>query len=207
MTLIPRTGLLAALCCLTSAAAYAEPCRYADQKLPECQGDGRLTVHSTNSESGKFAAKLIFLADQLERNVDHKNTQNSYVVGSFANLNNLTETSPLGRLIAENLIHELQVRHWKVYEARLMKNVLINERGEFTLSRDPRQLRDEYQVSGVVAGTYVESDGNLVINARIIDIGTGVVISSGQIQFPANWFTDGLLMEEKGRKAMKIVGG
>ncbi len=206
MKSISLGGLFAALC-LASTPLLAEPCLYNNKDLPTCQDDGRLQVHSANSASGKFAAKLIFLADQLERNVDRKYTQNTYIVGSFANLNNLAETSPLGRLISESLIHELQVRHWKIYEARLMKNVLINERGEFTLSRDTKQLRDEYHITGVVSGTYVESDGNLIINARIVDINSGVVVSSGQVQFPANWFTDGLLMEDKGRRTMKIVGG
>lgn len=88
-----------------------------------------------------------------------------------------------------------------------MKSVLINERGEFTLSRDIKHLRDEYRINGVVSGTYVESDGSVIVNARIMDIDSGLVVSSGQVQIPANWFTDGLLMDEKGMKAMKIVGG
>lgn len=90
-TLLLATGLGGA------AAVMAEPCNYADRGLPECQADGRLPVQSAYSEPGRFAAKLIFLADQLERNVDRKNGQQTYIVGSFANLNDLASTISPGQ--------------------------------------------------------------------------------------------------------------
>lgn len=103
-------------------------------------------------------------------------------------------------------MHELQVRAWRVYEPRLMQNFVINKNGEFTLSRDVRHLRENYGVTNVVAGTIMNSDDQLVINARVIDTNTGMVVSSGQIQIPSNWFTNGLL-EEPRQRNFKIIGG
>ena len=171
-----------------------------------CFTEGSIPVQQVQSAPGKFAAKIIFLADQLERNLDRKNSSMSFLVSSFTNLNNLAETSPLGRLIAENLMHELQGRAWRVYEPRLMQNFVINKNGEFTLSRDVRHLREQYGVSNVVAGTIMNSDDQLIINARVIDTNTGMVVSSGQIQIPSNWFTNGLL-EEPRQRNFKIIGG
>lgn len=188
------------------AVVYAQQCQTVAGQLVPCTTEGSIPVQHVQSAPGKFAAKIIFLADQLERNIGRKGANSSFLVSSFTNLNNLAETSPLGRLIAENLMHELQVRAWRVYEPRLMQNFVINKNGEFTLSRDVRHLRENYGVSNVVAGTIMNSDDQLVINARVIDTNTGMVVSSGQIQIPSNWFTNGLL-EEPRQRNFKIIGG
>jgi TolB-like protein len=149
---------------------------------------------------------MIFLADQIERNADRKSLSNTFIVTSFVNLNKLSETTPFGRLVAEDIIHELQVRKWQVFEVRLTKDIVINESGEFSLSRDIMKLRDQYKIGGIVAGTYSVSGGHVIVNSRVIDINTGLVVSSGQIHLPVNWFTDELLVNDDHLKTMKVVG-
>lgn len=190
------------------AVVYApqQQCQTVAGHLVPCFTEGSIPIQHVQSAPGKFAAKIIFLADQLERNMGRKGSNASFLISSFTNLNNLAETSPLGRLIAENLMHELQVRAWRVYEPRLMQNFVINKNGEFTLSRDVKHLREHYGVTNVVAGTIMNSDDQLVINARVIDTSTGMVMSSGQIQIPSNWFTNGLIEEPRVRN-FKIIGG
>ncbi|GEM_PF-972541 len=163
-------------------------------------------VQDSGSTVGRFNARTIFLADQIERNADRKSLSNTFIVTSFVNLNKLSETTPFGRLIAENIIHELQVRKWQVFEVRLTKDIVINESGEFSLSRDIKKLRDQYKIGGIVAGTYSVSGGHIIVNSRVIDINTGLVVSSGQIHLPVTWFTDELLFHDEHLKAMKVVG-
>ena len=163
-------------------------------------------VQDSGSTVGRFNARMIFLADQIERNADRKSLSNTFIVTSFVNLNKLSETTPFGRLVAENIIHELQVRKWQVFEVRLTKDIVINESGEFSLSRDIMKLRDQYKIGGIVAGTYSVSGGHVIVNSRVIDINTGLVVSSGQIHLPVNWFTDELLVNDDYLKTMKVVG-
>lgn len=171
----------------------------------DCLRPNELPVLQANSAPGKFSSRMIFLADQLERNIDHKQVNSSYLIGSFVDLNDMTKSSPMGRLIAENLMHELQVRSWRIFEPRLMQNFMINEGGEFVLSRDVKQLKTKYGVSGVVAGTYIVSGDYTVVNARVINVDNGIVLSTGQVQVPSNWFSDSL-MSASAIRAMKIVG-
>jgi len=163
-------------------------------------------VLESGSTVGRFNARMIFLADQIERNAERKSLSNTFIVTSFVNLNKLSETTPFGRLIAENIIHELQIRKWQVFEVRLTKDIVINETGEFSLSRDIKKLRDQYKIGGIVAGTYSVSGGHVIVNTRVIDINTGLVVSSGQIHLPVNWFVDELLFNDDSLKAMKVVG-
>jgi len=144
----------------------------------------RLDVLSSNSEEGRLNSKIIFLADQIVRNLNSRFMYEPVVVTTFVNLDNMKETSGLGRLIAENIIHELQVRGWKVFDIRLAKDIVVKPQGEFSITRDIRNLRNYYNVNAVITGTYAITSNVVIVNARVIDVKTGIVISSGQVAFP-----------------------
>ncbi len=165
----------------------------------------QVTSQITHPPVGNFNDRMKNLADQLDKNVSGNNPSNTYMVTSFANLDKLGATTALGRLIAENLIHGLQTHKWQIVEARLTKEIDINAAGEFSLSRDIAKLKDELEISGVVTGTYSVADGNITINARVIDTTTGIVISSAQTYIPANWVFDASFSNENNNKTMKII--
>ena len=154
---------------------------------------------------GNFNDKMKNLADQLDRNVVGNSLSNRYVVTSFTNLDKIDDTNALGRLISENLIYGLQMHKWQIIEIRLTKGVDINAAGEFFMSRDINKLKDEYKISGAVTGTYSLAEGNLTINARVIDVNTGIVISSGQTYIPGNMLPATPFQDESSTKTMKIL--
>jgi TolB-like protein len=168
--------------------------------------DEPLGIQNGQTMVGRFNSQMIFMADQIERNTDRNSLANTFLVTSFTNLNKLSETTAFGRLVAENIIHELQVRKWKVFEVRLNRDVVINETGEFSLSRDIKKIKESYKIGGIVTGTYSVAGNHVIVNARVIDIDSGLVASSAQIHMPVNWFTDALLSNEDNIKPMKIVG-
>lgn len=159
------------------------------------------------SRAARFSAAIAQLAEQLERNTRHKTLLPAVLASTFVNLDDLDDTSPLGRLITENLVHELQVRRWNVYDIRLSKAVAVNPTGEFVLTRDPKLLEYQYLVAGVLAGTYSITGEEVFVNARIIDINTGVVVSSGQISLPIDEFGARLLVDGDQLKPMRIIRG
>jgi len=167
--------------------------------------DEPLAPQNSQTTIGRFNARMIFMADQLERNAERGKLANTVIITSFTNLNKITETTAFGRLLSENLMHELQVRKWQVYEIRLSKDVTVSEKGEFSLSRDTKDLKETYKIGGIVTGTYSVVDGNIIVNARVMDMNTGMVVSSAQIHLPANWFTDMLLFNDDLLQPMKIM--
>jgi len=168
--------------------------------------DEPLQIQQSHTPAGKFNSQMIFMSDQLERNADRKSLDSTFIVTSFSNLNNLAETTSFGRLVAENVIHELQVRNWKVFEVRLTRDVVINETGEFSLSRDIKKIKELYKVGGIVTGTYSIAGNHVIVNAKVIDISSGLVTSSAQIHLSRNSFVDDLLHVEHNNISMKIVG-
>jgi len=154
------------------------------QDLHNLEIKHRLDILSSDFPEGSFNSKVIFLADQLVRNLDSRFKYEPVVVTTFVNLDNMKETSGLGRLIAEDLIHELQVRGWKVFDIRLARDIVVKPQGEFSITRDIRNIRNYYKVNSVITGTYAITSNTVIVNARVIDVKTGVVVSSGQVVFP-----------------------
>ena len=164
-----------------------------------------LNIIESRNPIGYLNSQAIFLADQLERNLDKKYIASPVMVTSFLNLDNLKETSGLGRLLAESLIHELHIRRWKVIDARLVKDIIINTQGEFALSRDIKNIKASYNVTGIVTGTYTVTESAVIVNAKVMDIDSGVITSSGQISIPLNGM-ESLLFNYSKPQTMKIKG-
>ncbi|MBF0564686.1 MAG: hypothetical protein HQK89_05530 [Nitrospirae bacterium] len=164
-----------------------------------------LGVIRSRTPIGNLNAMIIFLADQLERNVDFQDVSSPIIVTSFPNLDNLKETSRLGRLISETLMHELQVRKWAVLDIRIMNEVVMNDDGEFSLSRDIKRVKEQYHIGGIVTGTYSYTPECIVINARLINPQTGIVLSTAQVSLPYAGI-ESLLVHYSQPKPMKIAG-
>ena len=162
-------------------------------------------TQTTSPPIEDFNGRMKNLADQLDKNIVASSHSNTYIVTSFTHLDKLGDTMSLGRLISENLIHGLQLHKWQIIEVRLTKGIDITAAGEFSLSRDINKLKDEYKISGVVTGTYSVAEGNLTINARVIDINTGIVVSSAQTYIPTDWLPDSSIPKDNGTNAMKIL--
>lgn len=151
-----------------------------------------VTANST-LPSGVFNASMMFLAEQLDRNVAADMRQRPTVITNIATLNALNETSALGRLISEHVMHELQVRSWAVMDIRLAKEIMITENGEFTLSRDAKKLRDNMPALNVITGTYTATSDGILVSVRAVDLSSGRVLSTAQTRLARDKFTLGLM--------------
>jgi TolB-like protein len=152
-----------------------------------------IVLQGSSSSAGIFNSGMIFLADQLDRNVDPAFRSRPTVITSIASLANLNESSGLGRLVGEHLIHELQVRAWSVADIRLTRGLIVNNGGEFSLSRDMTQLRESFPIANIVTGTYSTTPDGVLLSVRVIDSSTGRVVSSGQTRFLRDRFIASLV--------------
>lgn len=152
-----------------------------------------IDVVSSNSATGTLNAASMFIAEQLVRNLDPDFKSRSLIVTDFMALTTLNETSQLGRLLAQNLMHEMQLRSWNVADVTFRRAVQIEPSGEFALSRDPKQLKATPQVGSMITGTYVNTTEGLILNVRMIHVLTGNVVSSAQLKLPPNTVTTQLI--------------
>ncbi|MBU3603355.1 FlgO family outer membrane protein [Polynucleobacter sp. AP-Kaivos-20-H2] len=183
---------LSAISLLVSAQAQAQSGQEKTLSPYPFRYESISLVPSTSS-TGTLNSASMFIAEQLERNLSPEMRSRALMVTDFVALNTLNETSQLGRLLAQNLMHEMQLRNWTVTDVTFRKNILIEASGEFSLSRDPKQLKPAAQVGSIITGTYVNTAEGLILNVRMIQVNSGAVVSTAQVKLPADRLISHLL--------------
>lgn len=120
-----------------------------------------------------------FVSDELL--IDANVKENNIIVTSFVNLHKLKETSKFGRIFSENLINYITKKGFKVADFRGQNFVSINKNGEFFLTRDATKLNEKVKNKYVLVGTYSPYKDGVLVNARLIDNITGVVLSASTV--------------------------
>ncbi|MBI3874332.1 MAG: hypothetical protein HY307_04955 [Arcobacter sp.] len=126
---------------------------------------------------------IVEISNQLLLNIPSTSQkQNKLILTTFVDLNTLSKTSSVGRIISESLIDELHSKNFKILDFRMQEVITVNSQGEFSLSRDINKLKDEVPEALIVVGTYALIDDNtMVLNARIMNTFTSDVISTAKV--------------------------
>ena len=149
-------------------------------------------------EATEFKARVRELGRQLLTNAKESIAEEYVVtINSFVNLNNLYKTSSFGRYIAEELIGELQVAGVEVIDVRKAAGLMIDEKhGEYGLSRDMNELSYAHASQSMVVGTYTYAQGQVFLNARLLQNSDGMVLSNASLVFDLDPVTRQMLSDE-----------
>ena len=136
---------------------------------------------------------VISIAQQLEKNRIMTPVRSQLMIANFVSLHDLSETSSFGQLASANLMHELQIRNWNIMDPLFTRDLYIGPTGEFALSRDPKRLPASLPSLEIITGTYQITSDSIILNVRVIDAHTSVVISTAQVIFPKNQVINALV--------------
>lgn len=154
--------------------------------------------------SGTLNQVISFLGSQLANNRNIPNVAETRIaVGSFVDLSHLDETDKLGMVVAENLMHEMHVRGFGVVDFKTRDSLKVRPAGDFVFSRDIADLKRSYNIHYFLAGTISRNADGVVINARLIQTDTSLVVSTAQ-GFIANRNLD-RVFSERGRPVEKVT--
>ena len=118
-------------------------------------------------------------------------------VSTFVNLNNLYATSALGRYVGEQFIGELQAGGVEVVDVRKTPGILMSKNhGEYSLSRDMKELGYIHNAQAMVVGTYAVAEGRVYLNARLLRNGDNVVLAAATMELPMDQVVAGMLADE-----------
>ncbi|MBO9496134.1 hypothetical protein J7438_18905 [Thalassotalea sp. G20_0] len=129
---------------------------------------------------------------QLAATAMAKKAQDELPVGatilstSLADINQLSNTTTLGRVLGEQLSSALSDIGYDLIEIKMRDSVFIDDfkAGEFSLSRNLDNLSKSYNADAIVTGTYAVGSSTVYISARMIDTSTKHVISTADFQIP-----------------------
>ncbi len=149
--------------------------------------DNKVQIKTNVSASGYINQLVSILADQLSQNKDFKNISSTPIaIASIVDLKDYTKVGKIGHIISENLIHEMQVRGYRVVDFKSMPTLMVKPNGDYLFSRNLKDLKKEQNINYVIGGTYMYYSDGVSINCRLIDIRTNIVKSSAQIFIPAS---------------------
>ena len=146
------------------------------------------------ADARELKLKIRELADQLIVNLDSAALKGALAIPtSFVNQDDFSQSSALGRYVAEQLYYELSQRGFPVREYRMAGAVRVSEDGEMILSRAPASVQVRDTKLMVIAGTYHVDRQAIFMNARLLRGADGQVARAAHIILPANALTRRML--------------
>ncbi len=147
------------------------------QKLPVLEQESEITA--ANHAAGDSLVQLLQNKYPADRSI---------LVSTFSNLDNLQESSSLGRLIPQQISTSLTRSGLELIDVRLReKTVLVQEsHGEFALSRKIKDVAQDNQAYAVLAGTYSVLYNRIYVNAKILRSSDGMTIAATDYFLPFN---------------------
>ncbi|MDR2055150.1 MAG: hypothetical protein LBQ10_04705 [Desulfovibrio sp.] len=116
-----------------------------------------------------------------------------------ANINNLEETSPLGRQVTEEIVRRLMDAGYRFTELRKGRHIRFNRKGEFFLTRDLQKLAGTTGAAqAVLAGTYVVTPEQVRFSMKLIHINSNEVLAMGAATVPITDDIEPLLEDKSG---------
>ena len=126
------------------------------------------------------------LAYQMLESSSFVNPKTPIAVASFVHLKDIESTNWLGNQLAESFIHELQRHGLVVVDFKATGHIRVTEQGDYVFSRDWKELPERQIIDYVVAGTMIEQEEGIMVNARMIGMQSHVVVATAQSYIP-NW--------------------
>lgn len=118
------------------------------------------------------------------------------IVASFVNINDLSESSSLGRSISQQFATIFTNNGYRVIELLLRKDIYIKQdSGEFLLSRELKNISRSHQAQGVIVGTYAVGETRVYVTAKVINADSGIVVSAHDYSLPIDKDTKALLIK------------
>jgi TolB-like protein len=108
------------------------------------------------------------------------------LVASFVNVDNLQESSTLGRMVAEQISSRLAQHNYKVIEMKLRTDSIFvrAKTGEFLLSREIYEIGSKHDAYTVIVGTYGMSKETVYVTAKLLRVGDSIILNSYDYSLP-----------------------
>lgn len=119
------------------------------------------------------------------------------IVATFVDIDKLTASSTLGRMLAEQVAARFTQQGYAVIELKLRGSVFMQEgKGELMLSREVKDLSLSHNVQAIIVGTYAAGADKLFLNLKIVRPLDNQVLSAHSLALNLDETTRTLLMSE-----------
>lgn len=166
-------GIVRYICCIAGALIFFTGCSsFNCTRLENLLG--------SDTDLIKFSYKI---ADNLVESafppLVPRHPDMPILVTTLVDNNNLSQTSPFGRIVQEHIISRLVKLGYTVKEIKLANTLKINPgSGETILSRNLAVLTGSQQTQAILAGTISHNDSTMYISTRLINPANSNIIAT-----------------------------
>lgn len=116
---------------------------------------------------------------------DRIDTQQPIIATTLVNVDQLGQSSTLGRTLSEAFTSRLVQAGLNVVEVKLRDSLYIEENtGELILSRNVQRLGQDYNADAVLVGTYAQAQNQVFINVRLVKIANRTILGATSFSLP-----------------------
>lgn len=175
-------------------------------KLPEVDPRTLVKENEMVKELSAYQQKILvknvndyakWLVQDLFSHIDVPNNRSAFAIANFALLDSdLKKTNHFGRQLNEAIMHETSRIGFAVFDLKSTGRLQFTDSGDiFWHSEKIDELTGELNIDYVITGTMTKHQGGYLLNARIIDVTTNILLSSSQSFAPAD-VVDAVLSEK-----------
>ena len=126
------------------------------------------------------------MADNLiKKAVPPINPEQTILIASFVDINDLEISSGFGRTISEQISSRLAQNFYKVIQVKLRKTLYLKKsEGELMLSRELHAISTEHNAQYAVVGTYSVANYIAYVHSSIVRLSDNRIISSYDCEIP-----------------------
>lgn len=93
-------------------------------------------------------------------------------------------TDGLGFALGESFLRSLHQSGFKTLDYKVADVIRVTHAGDFALSRDFMELKNEVPADYVLVGTLVEQHHGVVVNARLVELSSKAILATGKSFIP-----------------------
>ena len=150
-----------------------------------------------------FPDSVKVVADELQKDLGVRKNE-TIIFTSLVNLNDFKESSNFGRLFSESLMTQLSRYGYSVMEYRGDSIVTKSTKGEFKLNRARIKPISNSNIA-ILVGTYSKIDKNMIVNVRIVDKKTNILVAAASVYIPSNEVQKPIIIKKKEKFTIHIV--
>ena len=126
-------------------------------------------------------------SSQLISNSSRLNRKAPLLAATFANIDDLQQSSTFGRMLSEQFSSALTNEGFPVIEVKMRESLFMKERtGELILSRKLNSLVQAHDAQAVLLGTYAVGGSYIYVNVRLVRTRDNIILGSHDFSLPLN---------------------
>lgn len=108
------------------------------------------------------------------------------IVATLVNIDNLEQTSTLGRTVSEQIATKFANMGYTVKEAKLRGTLFVkSDAGELLLSRELKEISSSHKAQAVIVGTYSYAHEYVYLSLKLVGV-DNTILSGYDYAIPAN---------------------